>query len=167
MAEQKKNIDFNLIITAGLVIGGLVVVNKIIGGVKGLLPGGSAEAQANQDSYKNNAGWNPNYWKQYQGQAMILTQAAAQQFAQQLHGNFSWDIYIVNSANIDQVMSILSNIKTKTQMSFLVYTYNQLYGEDLFSIMNRYLFGNSILSSDNLMNRVVSYVDKLPDALIN
>lgn len=99
--------------------------------------------------------WKPNYYKQNGG--TIFTRKTAESYAKIIYDSlgFFYD-------DINAVLSVIYNIKTKSQVSYLADVFQQLYKIDLLNYLNdgaglTWLDG----LSDSNMQKVIEYTEKL------
>lgn len=116
-----------------------------------------AEININQESINPGSAWNPNYWKR-QMPATILTDNAANNFVNTIWNSVGWF-----SDNFDSVLGVFKQLKTKSQVSYLVDKFNQAHQKDLLN----WLLGGSGWSypadrfSADQVKILVDYVNSL------
>jgi hypothetical protein len=150
--KTKVGITDVLVITSGVV--GAIVVYKIAK-LTGLIKG-EGETKVTARTTEPGSYWKPQYYKRVGG--TIFTRAAAEQYAKKIYDALSW-----YNDDINTILGVFSQVKTKSQVSFLSDIFFQKYGYDL---LNYLYFGAGRLWIDGLndenINRVISYTDKLP-----
>jgi hypothetical protein len=154
MSQVKTKVGLTdiMVITSGVV--GAIVVYKIAK-LTGLIKG-EGETKVDQRTTAPESYWKPQYYKRTGGK--ILTRAAAEQYGKKIYDALSW-----YNDDINTILGVFSQIKTKSQVSFLSDVFFQKYGYDL---LNYLYYGAGRLWIDGLndenINRVISYTDKLP-----
>ena len=154
MAKQQINI--NTVLIAGTAIFGLVVVRGIL--VRfGVLQGrGGATVQREQTN--PNSPWKPTFWKSAPAGAALIKSATANQYAATIHNAFS-----LFQDDFNAIFSVFSQLRTKSQVSFLADIFQQKYGEDLLSFLGD---GGGIMPWDGLndqnLAKITELVSRLP-----
>jgi hypothetical protein len=140
------------VITSG-VVGAIVVykIAKLTGLVKG-----EGELKVDERLKEPGSYWKPQYYKRTGGK--IMTRATAEQYAKKIYDALTW-----YNDDINTIVGVFSQIKTKAGVSFLSDVFFQKYNYDL---LNYLYFGAGRLWIDGLndenINRIISYTDKLP-----
>lgn len=83
--------------------------------------------------------WNPQYWNT--GSAHILTQSSASTLAKQIH-----DAIGIFTDDESSIMAVFHALAYKTQISFLAYTFQNKYKEDLFYTLKQNLTNDEMLN---------------------
>lgn len=109
--------------------------------------------QANPDSP-----WKPLYWKQFSSYSYAIDLATATDYAETIH-----DAFTLFQDDYNAILSVFSKMKTKANVSYLCYVFNNKYNEDLLSFLED---GGGVLPWDGLstahLNTIISLVNKLP-----
>jgi hypothetical protein len=141
-----------LVITSGVV--GAIVVYKIAK-LTGLVQG-EGESKVNARTTEPGSYWKPQYYKRVGGK--IITRAAAEQYSQKIYDALSW-----YNDDINTILGVFSQLKTKAAISYLSDIFYQKYGYDL---LNYLYYGAGRLWIDGLnddnINKIITYTDKLP-----
>lgn len=136
-ARYKRNgvgkIDKSDVQTGLYIVGGLMLigaVNKIatmFGFSSG--PGGSQSGAEQSNPYSP---WKPNYWRYANTKTavLLLTNAAALDYAKKIQNAFA-----VLQDNFNEIMGVFSQLRTKTQVSFLADIFQQKYNQDLLTFL--------------------------------
>jgi hypothetical protein len=138
-----------------LIAGGILGINAISKLLDKLGLGGNP---ATSEIVDPNSPWKPNYWRQYTYFTYAITVQQAKDFAATIHNAFS-----VFNDDFNAIMGVISQMRTKANVSFLSDIFTQTYNEDLLSFLGD---GGGILPWDGLskehMQQILAYVDKLP-----
>jgi hypothetical protein len=150
----------NLIIT-GVVI--FLSYKKIILPLMEKLGLTKSQAETNilEESTNPNSAWSPLYWKSAGSGALILTNNAADKFCDEI-----WNSVGYFSDDFEKVLGIFKQLKSKSQVSFLVDRFNQKYTKDLLV----WLQGGSWIDwpadrfSSDQVGQLIDYVKNLRSA---
>jgi hypothetical protein len=89
---------------------------------------------------------------------LLIRVATAQEYAKTIHGAFT-----VFQDDFNAIMSVFSQLKTQSQISFLSDVFSKMYKEDLLSFLTD---GGGILPWDGLsdtnLEKLTDLVNKLP-----
>jgi hypothetical protein len=102
--------------------------------------------------------WNPQFWASSPRGALILTDSAASNFVEQI-----WDSVGYFNDDFELVLSIFKQLKTQSQVSYLVKKFSDIKGKDLLT----WLVGGNIFSypadrfSAEEVQQLVNYVSNL------
>lgn len=169
----KANKD--MLIIGGVVVGGVVLFELLKGGIKNLTSNlnplqQSDAGKALTASTQSNDAWNPNMWMKYGNPpgnpvGKLLYWKDILPVVQKLKSNFSWYIPFldISSADAAEVLGAIQTAKNKAQFSQIVYQYLRSYGRSLAEDINKYLLGNMIIGNSPALQRVVDYVNSLPN----
>lgn len=146
MARKGQNIDYNLLISAGLIVGVFIAGRKILENF-GLIST-KQEQNALQQLIIDNY-FNPNYWKQEPG-ALIITESYSRQLAEIIYDSYGY-------FNDDEsaVYGVFELMKTKSQVSWLSMKFQQYYNKSLLEYLR------SFLNNEELA-KIAMIVNKLP-----
>lgn len=103
-----------------------------------------------------NSFWNPNYWQQSQNYSYAISTAQAQGYAKQIYDAFG----MFNDCE-ECVIAVFRSLRTKANVSFLAYVFQQQYGQDLLSFLRGGLWPQDRLSDEDVAG-INSYVNSLP-----
>ena len=121
----------------------------------GIASGPGSQNVVNQISDPNSF-WKPNYWNK--PGALLITNAVADKMATDIHKAFT-----VFQDDYNSIFAVFSQLKTKSQVSYLAYRFQQKYGEDLLTFLTN---GGGILPWDGLSDaqllQITTLVNKLP-----
>jgi hypothetical protein len=115
-----------------------------------------AEIEIEAQSTNPGSPWNPNYWRKTG--ATIITTAKVNEFINTIWNAPGW-VY----DDFDAVLGVFKQLKTKSQVSYLVDKFNQVKGKDLLNWMQ----GGGALSwpadrfSADQVNQLIKYVNGL------
>ena len=154
-AENKKLttsdiMPFILIIAA---IMGFDIIQKILDKL------GLGSDKKRQDEMQDpNSPWKPTYYKNYTVYTYAISTAQAQAFSKQIH-----DAFTVFQDDYNKIFAVFSQMRTKCNVSFLAYVFQNQYGEDLLSFLGD---GGGVLPWDGLstahLNQLIDLVNNLP-----
>lgn len=166
MAKEKFHLSSdtsNLLIKAGIVIGGGVLVYKLV--VKPVLSKLGLLSDANKAAGTTLSAWDVNFWKNAPAGSLILTTAASNAYAKDIYSypGLIWDDYSI-------VIGTLKKLKTQSQVSFLADVFLKNYKLDLYQYLvdgdkGGFLFGGSLPAdglSDEHLTQINDYVKSLP-----
>lgn len=138
-----------------LIAGGLLAVNAISKLLDKLGLGGNP---ASGELSNPLSPWKPAYWRQYTIFSYAITVQQAKDFAATIHNAFT-----VFNDDFNAIMGVISQMRTKANVSFLSDIFTQTYNEDLLSFLGD---GGGLLPWDGLskehLQQILAYVDKLP-----
>jgi len=131
MAKEKFHLSSdttNLLIKAGVVIGGGFIVYKLV--VSPILKKLGLLSDANKTAGTTLSAWDTNFWKQAPAGSLLLTTAASNAFAKDIHSyaGFLWDDYSI-------VIGTLKKLKTQSQVSFLADVFQKVYKIDMYQYL--------------------------------
>jgi hypothetical protein len=156
MAE-KQRIDPNLLL---ILAGGgisLYIVNKILIRT-GLIEGKGTRTVTNELENPNSP-WKPAFHKAAPSGALLIRRQTAEGYAAIIHNAFG-----IFQDDFNAVMGVFSQLKTKSQVSFLADVFFQKYNEDLLSFLTD---GGGIMPwdgfNDTNLQRLTDYVKSLPN----
>lgn len=149
----------NISTTDVLLIGGgllaFTAIKRLL--IAGGIAAGPGTKNVSQQIIDPNSYWKPPYYKRKGG--LIIKRAFAEQLSRQIHNAFG-----IFQDDFNAVMAAFSQIKTKSGVSFLADVFQQIYKEDLLTFLTN---GGGILPwdglSDNQLNSLLSFTNKLPD----
>ena len=150
--KTKVGLTDVLVITSG-VVGAIVVykIAKLTGLVKG-----EGETKVTRGTTEPGSYWKPQYYKKTGGN--IITRATAESYAKKIYDALSW-----YNDDINTILGVFSQIKTKSAVSYLSDVFYQKYNYDL---LNYLYYGAGRLWIDGLndenINKIITYTDKLP-----
>jgi hypothetical protein len=117
-----------------------------------------AESNILSETTNPNSPWSPLYWKSAGPGALILTDNAANSFAETIYNAPGW-LY----DDFEKVLAVFKQLKSKSQVSFLVDRFNEKYNKDLLL----WLQGGSFLDwpsdrfSSDQVGQLIDYVNNL------
>jgi hypothetical protein len=115
----------------------------------------SDEEKANDEAAIKIPGWDPNFYRSAPSGSLILTSAAAENFAKTLYNAFGfWN------DDEEAVYGVIKSLKTQSQLSFLAAKFFEKYQKDLYE----YLRGAQH-SWHRLEEEELAYVNKLVAAM--
>lgn len=140
-----------------LLVGGMIgfsVIQKVLTSL-GLWGGGDVTNEISDP----NSSWKPSYWQQFTSFTYAITEAQAADMASTIYNAFG-----VLSDDFNAVLGIISQMRTKANVSFLSWEFQKQYGVDLLSFLTD---GGGILPWDGLsakhMTQLITYVHNLPN----
>jgi len=123
----------------------------------GVLEGAGTQSVQQQQSDPLSP-WKPTYWKQFTTFTVALSTTQAQQYAGTIHNAFG-----IFQDDYNAVWGVFSNMRTKSNVSFLADIFLQKYNEDLLTFLTN---GGGVLPWDGLsedhLKNITSYVNSLP-----
>lgn len=148
-----KNVKINDIIVIGAAGVTTILLYKV-GRLTNIIPSGS-DSKVIKQLTDPKGYWKPNYYKVNGG--TILTQKAAEEFAKKIYDSLGFFYDDVNT-----ILSVFYQLKSKTQVSFLSDVFQKKYNRDLLNFLNdgaglTWLDG----LSDSNMQKIIDYTDKL------
>lgn len=118
-----------------------------------------------QDQLQNDAAatnqnaWNPVFWKSGPGGTLLLTQAVADGFATAIYNAFT-----IWQDDYNAIVNVVKQCKTKSQVSFIAYAFQNKYKQDMYEYMRDPGGINPWDGlSDEHLTALNNYVSKLPD----
>ena len=121
------------------------------------LAAGAGTRSASNEIIDPNSYFKPAYYKRTGG--LIITRATAENFARRIHGAFG-----IFQDDFNVIMGVFSQLKTKSQVSFLSDVFTQLYREDLLTFLTN---GGGILPWDGLSDKQLEQLLKYTNNLKN
>jgi hypothetical protein len=99
--------------------------------------------------------WNPNYWKQTQNYSYAIDTATAERYAREIDNALGW-------FNDDEaaIIGVFKQLRTKANVSYLAYVYQQIFGRDLFTTLRGGYYPYDGLS-DAELNSINNYLNSL------
>jgi hypothetical protein len=153
--KQPINPNTAIMIGGGLI--GLTVLKKVLdqlGITRG--PGGQATATEQQNPYSE---WKPQFYKAAPAGALLLHTDTAQAMSKIIFNAFT-----VFTDDFNAIFGVISQLKTKSQLSFLSEVFYNKYSSDLLTFLTN---GGGILPWDGLsdaqMLKLTNYVNSLPN----
>ena len=149
MKKNKVNIDPNLILTVGL-------IGFIYFGGRGLLKTfGVIESKEDKDEAKQiqqlqtEDYFNPNYWTK-QLPAIVIKEDKTQELIEILYNSYGY-------FNDDEaaIYGVFETLKTKSQVSWLAYKFNERYNASLLEYLRSFL-------NDSELSKIAAICNKLP-----
>lgn len=145
--------------TVLLIVGGVLGYSLLMKLLQklGLSTGpGTASVEAQQTD--PGSPWKPAYWHTYSSFSSVITPEQAEEFSQQIH-----DAFTLFQDDFNAVYGVISQLRTKANVSFLAEMFQQMFGEDLLSFLTN---GGGILPWDGLnethLKTITDYVNNLP-----
>lgn len=157
MVKNKKTVgattnDIMPVILVGGVVFGIHLLSRLFDKL-GFGGDPTTGEQSNPDSP-----WKPSYWRQYSAFTYAINREQAEQYAATIHGAFT-----IFQDDYNAIMSVFSDLRTKSNVSYLSDVFAQVYSEDLLGFLGN---GGGILPWDGLskdhLQTILSYVNKLP-----
>jgi hypothetical protein len=107
-------------------------------------------ASSDPDSF-----WNPNYWKKSQNYSYAIDTPTAERYARAINDALGW-------FNDDEaaIIGIFKQLRTKANVSYLAYVYQQIFGKDLFTALRGGYWPIDGLS-DAELNSINNYANSL------
>lgn len=161
IAGKKKavtgiNTGTMLTIGAGfLLLQGMGIFTKLIDSI-GLGGNPTTPEQSNP-----NSAWKPSFWQSIPDGTpkLLITESFATDWTETIH-----DAFGLTEDDFNEILNVFSQLKTKSQVSYLSDKFQQRYGADLLSFLTD---GGGILPWDGLskphLKILLDYVDKLPN----
>ena len=140
MAQQKDKINVNTVIMVGAGLIGFTMLTKFLAQF-GLWNGPGGIATQHEQTNPNSP-WKPAFYKSAPIGSYLLTVATAIDYSITIHGAFT-----VFQDDFNAIMNVFSQLKTKSQLSFLSDIFQQRYNEDLLSFLKD---GGGVLPWDGL-----------------
>lgn len=155
MALKKE--DKQLLITAGIAVGGYYFVLKPILEKLGVIKSAKAELIDQEKTALTGSPFNPNTWKNTPG-AMLIQEQSVQSMINTIQDSFG-----VFADNYAAVLAVFKQLSRKSQVSYLADRFQQKTGFDLLEFLST---GGGILPWDGLsethLAAIVSYANSLP-----
>jgi hypothetical protein len=107
------------------------------------------------ENTNSNSAWNPNFWRT-QPNATILTNAAASDMINKI-----WNSVGYISDDFELVFSVFKQLRTKSQVSYLVAKFQEQKGKDLLTWLLGGIYPYDRYSSSEV-NQLINYVNQLP-----
>jgi hypothetical protein len=155
----KKGIDINTVIIAGTALAGILLVRRIL--IRTGVLQGKGGATVQREIENPFSPWKPTFYQAPAAQragALLIRVATAQEYAKTIHNAFT-----VFQDDFNAIMSVFSQLKTQSQVSFLSDVFSKMYKEDLLSFLTD---GGGILPWDGLsdtnLEKLTDLVNKLP-----
>jgi hypothetical protein len=109
------------------------------------------EKNVNTETNKLDSPFNPNFWKTIPNATIIKTDAV-NKFAETIWNSVGWF-----NDDFDAVLGVFKSLKTKTQVSYLVYKFNQLYKKDLLNWLLGTTYPSDRYSAEQV-NQIINLV---------
>lgn len=141
--QKVSGVDANTVLLVGGGLIGLSLVSKLFNTL-GIWNGPGGTAVAHEQTNPNSP-WKAAFWQSAYNsgtEVTLLTADAVNTFCQQIH-----DAFTVFQDDFNQIMAVFSQLKTKSQVSYLADKFQQRYREDLLSFLKD---GGGILPWDGL-----------------
>lgn len=106
-------------------------------------------------SVSPNSFWNPNFWSLQEG-ATILRVAVAEQLAKDI-----WDAFGAFNDCEECVIGVFKTLRFQTQASFLAFTFQRMYGQDLLTFLRGGSWPQDRLS-DADVSEINRFINNLP-----
>lgn len=152
MAKGNKISTTDVLLIGGGLLAFTAIKRLLIAGGIAAGPGTKSASQeiTNPISY-----WKPTYYQRYGGS--LITRATAENYSRRIHNAFG-----VFQDDFNAIMAVFSQLKAKSQISFLADVFQQRYGEDLLTFLTN---GGGILPWDGLSDRqletLISFTNRL------
>ena len=161
LASQKKKqvgkIDTTTVFLAVAGIVGISLASKLF--TKIGIWNGPGEKDTQHEQANPYSPWKPAFWQSYQGNQLLIKEEKVQEFIKTIHNAFT-----VFQDDFNAIMSVFSQLKTKSQVSYLSDKFNQRYDEDLLSFLKD---GGGILPWDGLSDSHLKTLNDLVNNLPN
>lgn len=138
-----------------LPVGALILV--YFAGTKILEAFGIVKSQTetdNQNLLLPGSAFDPNFYKNYSGAKLLLTQSSANTYATLIHDSVS-ALWFNNPAIF---IGVLQNMKTKSQVSFLADTFQSIYGQSMVAYLAGYLTPDQLAQGARIAAALPSYL---------
>lgn len=99
--------------------------------------------------------WNPNFWRS-RSNAMLLRVADAERLAKEI-----WDAFGAFNDCEECVIGVFKSLRFQTQASFLAYTFQRMYGQDLLTFLRGGSWPQDRLS-DADVSEINRFINNLP-----
>lgn len=157
MASKQDNETIKMLLVAGT---GLIVFFTIKKGFTGFLEAlglkNSKEDITVQTEVSNSfSAWSPNYWTKVKN-ATLFKVAYTQMLCDQIYNSVSW-----YGDNWSVAFGAIKSCKTKTQISWLAYQFQQRYKVDLLAWLPGTIWPNDRFSNEEVA-QAINYVKNLP-----
>ena len=150
MANKKANIDYNLIITGAMIFGVFYFGRNILENL-GLV---SDRKESNDLLQLNNEDYfNPNYW-QRKLPAKIITESFSRKYSDDIYNAYG---YFNDDENV--IYGVFEQMKTKSQVSYLAYKFNQYYNRSLIEYLRSFLNDSEMAKIAAIINKLPAYMD--------
>jgi hypothetical protein len=150
MANKKANIDYNLIITGAMIFGVFYFGRNILENL-GLV---SDRKESNDLLQLNNEDYfSPNYW-QRKLPAKIITESFSRKYSDDIYNAYG---YFNDDENV--IYGVFEQMKTKSQVSYLAYKFNQYYNRSLIEYLRSFLNDSEMAKIAAIINKLPAYMD--------
>jgi hypothetical protein len=140
-----------------VLIGGALLSWNIIQQILDKLGLGS-DKNVRDEQTDPNSEWKPDYWRKFTSYTYAITESQAGEFAKTIHNAFT-----VFQDDFNAIWSVIAQMRTKANVSFLNWKFIKEYNEDLLSFLTD---GGGVLPWDGLskkhMDQIINYVNNLP-----
>jgi hypothetical protein len=149
---ENKKLDFTgLIIPLGTLALGWYAVSNVLQAL-GIIK--SDQAAANDAQLLPGTPFSPTFWDEYKGKKLLLTEGAADAYAQDIYNS----VHALWFNEPSVFISIMQSMKTKTQVSFLCFRFALRYGKSLLSYLSEYLTPSQIAVGTAIANALPNYL---------
>lgn len=150
--------DTERFIVVGSVIAGVFFLFKKLGNI---IPDFGAEDQGESIKVEREAtsltsAWNPNFYKYAPAGALLITNQAANIFVLAILNSVGWF-----HDDFSQVLGIIKQLKTQSQVSYLADKFAQYQGQDLLTWLRGTNYPKDHYSAEQV-NQLIQYVKQLP-----
>lgn len=168
LSQKKKKVgsagelNMNTLLVVG---GGIFAVSTVMNAGKGILTtlgmyGGPGIKAAEAEQINPNSPWKPAFWK-VNVNRLLITDAKVTEFIKTIH-----DAFTLFQDDFNAIMGVFSQLKTKSQVSYLSDKFTQRYNEDLLSFLKD---GGGLMPWDGLSDKnlkiLLDMVNGLPQYL--
>ncbi|MDP1763078.1 MAG: hypothetical protein Q8L07_04255 [Sediminibacterium sp.] len=156
---ESKGIDINpntVLAAGGVVVAYFGVIKPTLEKL-GILD--NADVIDNKAAETTQVAWKPTFWQQAPTNALILTHEAVKDYISIISDSFG-----VFSDNYNAVFGVFSNLKTKSQVSYLAYKFQQSEKVGLYQFLGN---GGGLLPWDGLSSAHLATINKFVSSLPN
>jgi len=155
MAELRDN--ERIIILGTLILGGVFLFKKL----GNLVPDFGAEdtvesGKVGREAISMESPWNPNFYKKGPSGQLLLTSQSANILVLAILNSVGWF-----KDDFSQVLGVIKQLKTQSQVSYLADKFAQYQGQDLLTWLQGDTYPSDRYSAEQV-NQLIQYVKQLP-----
>lgn len=114
--------------------------------------------ELNTDATDPGSPWNPNYWRNFTTYTYAITQSTGNSYAKEIYDAFG----AFNDCE-ECAKAVFKRLRTKANVSFVVWCFSNLYGQDLLNFLRGGFWPQDRLS-DADVNEINNYIKNLPNS---
>jgi hypothetical protein len=156
MANQAEK---NFLLYAGIGLGVYFLLKNIGNNLITAVTAGETPAEAAKvarEAGSISSPWNPNFYKNYKGQILLLSNSFADMYVQGILNSVGWF-----QDDFSQVLGIFKQLKTQSQVSYLADRFARYSGQDLLTWLQGNTYPNDRYSAEEV-NQLIDLVKQLP-----